>query len=50
MGYGMSDPNEMLRLHVYASAAGGDVTKAIEIIDEDRKAAAQMDSRSVGGF
>ena len=39
MGYGMSDPNEAARLHVYASATGGDVMDAVTMIEDDREAA-----------
>jgi len=39
MGYGASDVNERERLHVYASAAGGDVLEAVDMIEEERRAA-----------
>lgn len=42
MGYGKSNPNEAVRLNVYASAAAGDVIEAIEMIEDDRKAAEAM--------
>ena len=46
MGYGMSDPNEMARLSVYASATGGNVVEAVDMIEEDRQAAALMGQES----
>jgi hypothetical protein len=39
MGYGKTDANEASRLNVYAAAALGDVPDALDMIDEDRKAA-----------
>jgi len=44
MGFG-SDPNELARLNVYAGAAAGDVEAAIEMIEEDREAARELDSQ-----
>ena len=44
MGYGMYDVNEAARLNVYASAAAGDVMEAVDMIEEDRKAAASMNA------
>ena len=51
MGFG-SDPNELARLNVYAGAAAGDVEAAIEMIEEDREAARELDSQvsQVGSF
>ncbi|KAJ9603727.1 hypothetical protein H2200_011913 [Cladophialophora chaetospira] len=45
MGFG-SDPNELARLSVYAGAAAGDVEAAIEMIEEDREAARELDSHA----
>jgi hypothetical protein len=42
MGFG-SDPNELARLNVYAGAAAGDLETAIEMIEEDREAARELD-------
>ncbi|RMZ91773.1 hypothetical protein DV736_g976, partial [Chaetothyriales sp. CBS 134916] len=45
MGYGIQ-PNEAARLHVYASAASGELDEAIDMIEEDRKAAESLFSAS----
>ena len=45
MGFG-SDPNELARLNVYAGAAAGDVEAAIEMIEEDREAARELEMSS----
>ncbi|KIW69103.1 hypothetical protein PV04_04998 [Phialophora macrospora] len=45
MGFG-SDPNELTRLNVYAGAAAGDVEAAIEMIEEDREAARELEMSS----
>lgn len=42
MGYG-SDANELARLNVYAGAAAGNIEDAIEMIEEDREAAKELD-------
>jgi hypothetical protein len=39
MGFGKEDANEASRLTVYAGASGGDIFEAVEMIEEDRKAA-----------
>jgi len=51
MGYGLGDSNELARLTVCASAAAGNVEEAIELIEEDRRAAlelAEKDADQVG--
>jgi hypothetical protein len=45
MGFGQ-DPNEMARLNVYAGAAAGDLEAAIEMIEEDREAAKELEISS----
>ena len=45
MGFG-SDPNEFRRLNVYAGAAAGDLEAAIEMIEEDREAAKELELSS----
>jgi hypothetical protein len=42
MGFGKEDANEASRLTVYASASGGDIFDAVEMIEEDRKVAASF--------
>jgi hypothetical protein len=42
MGYG-ADANELARLNVYAGAAAGNIEDAIEMIEEDREAAKELD-------
>ncbi|EXJ60133.1 hypothetical protein A1O7_04285 [Cladophialophora yegresii CBS 114405] len=48
MGFG-SDPHELARLNVYAGAAAGDVEAAIEMIEEDREAARELETSSQVG-
>lgn len=36
-GFGVDDDNLKNRLHVYAVAADGDVTEAVEMIEQDRR-------------
>lgn len=43
MGFGCDDPNEMSRLNVYAGAAAGNIEDAIEMIEEDREAARELE-------
>lgn len=45
MGFG-SNPHEMARLNVYAGATAGDVAAAIEMIEEDREGARELDMNS----
>ena len=53
MGFG-SDPHELSRLIVYAGAAAGEIEAAIEMIEEDREAARELEVSSqtsqVGSF
>jgi hypothetical protein len=42
MGYGAADKNEDVRLPMYASATSGNVSEAIEMIEDDRHAAKVM--------
>ena len=42
MGYG-NNANELARLNVYAGAAAGNIEEAIEMIEEDREAAKELD-------
>lgn len=42
MGYG-NEANELARLNVYAGAAAGNIEEAIEMIEEDREAAKELD-------
>ena len=42
MGYGAGNRNEASRLSIYAGAASGDVVEAIEMIEEERRAAKDM--------
>lgn len=42
MGYG-TDAHELARLNVYAGAAAGNIEDAIEMIEEDREAAKELD-------
>ncbi|RMD41300.1 hypothetical protein DV735_g3832, partial [Chaetothyriales sp. CBS 134920] len=47
LGYGLQ-ANEAARLHVYASAAAGKLDEAIDMIEEDRKAASALASGTTG--
>lgn len=42
MGFGKEDANEASRLTIYASVTSGDIFEAVEMIEEDRKAAASL--------
>ena len=42
-GFGCDDDNLRDRLHVYAVAANGDVTEAVEMIEEDRRLSRSFD-------
>ena len=45
MGFG-GDRHELSRLNVYAGAAAGDIEAAIEMIEEDREAARELENSS----
>jgi len=45
MGYGVTDANEDARLPMYASATSSNVSEAIEMIEEDRRAAEAIMAR-----